>query len=313
MRGVVVVVIFGALVLASAAFATDAEATALALARADAGLIALAVGLSGVNFLLRFLRWQRYLRALAIPIRRVESVRIFFVGFLLSVTPGKVGELAKAAMVEEASGQDAERVVAAVLAERYTDLLGMLVLASVGATVLPAGLWLAGIGGVGALFVYGLVAWRGVGDALVRIVERLGPGRRVAPAIARVLESLRTLLRPAELGVGVGLAFGAWAAQAGSLMLSAAAIGMPIGFLHAAFTYAVSVLVGVATLVPGGIGVAELSMGGVLHELAGLPSSEAVATTILTRLVTLWLAVVLGAFAAAFSFHRGKGDASRRG
>lgn len=298
------VTVLGAAVFALAAFAADAEATGAAIARAAPGLLALAVALSCLNFLLRFLRWHRYLRALAFELRWTASLRIFFVGFLLSVTPGKVGELAKAAMVEDASGQDAEPAIAAVLAERYTDLVGMLVLAAIGATALPAGLWLASIGGAGALFLYGLVAWRPLGDALLDVLSRLGPLRRVAPAVERALESSRTLLRPSELGVGVGLAFGAWTAQAGSLMLCAAAIGVPVGFLNAAFTYAASVLVGVATLVPGGIGVAELSMGGVLHQLAGMPASEAVATTILTRMTTLWLAVALGAIAAALSFGR---------
>ena len=59
--------------------------------------------------------------------------------FLLSVTPGKAGELGKAWLVRELRGGPALRVIPAVLAERLTDLLGVLLLIAVGSLPFPAG------------------------------------------------------------------------------------------------------------------------------------------------------------------------------
>ena len=52
----------------------------------------------------------------------------------MSVTPGKVGEVIKAFFVRKETDAPVERVSGAVVAERGTDALAMLVLALIGAT-----------------------------------------------------------------------------------------------------------------------------------------------------------------------------------
>ncbi|RME01571.1 MAG: TIGR00374 family protein, partial [Deltaproteobacteria bacterium] len=52
-------------------------------------------GLSLVNYGVRFLRWQAYLRALSVEIPWGKSLRIFLSGFVLTITPGKAGEVVK--------------------------------------------------------------------------------------------------------------------------------------------------------------------------------------------------------------------------
>jgi hypothetical protein len=55
---------------------------------------AAACGLASVNYLLRFLKWEYYLAVLDIRgVPKLESFLTFLSGFVLTVTPGKVGEV----------------------------------------------------------------------------------------------------------------------------------------------------------------------------------------------------------------------------
>jgi len=57
--------------------------------------------------------------------------------------------------------------------------------------------------------------------------------------------------------------------------------------------YAVATIVGAFTFLPGGIGLTEASMAAILVT-AGMAASAASAATLITRVVTLWWAVLLG-------------------
>src|SRR5262245_5531569 len=57
---------------------------------------ALACGLAFTNYVLRFLKWEFYLGTLGIRgVSKFESMLTFFSGFVLTITPGKVGEVFK--------------------------------------------------------------------------------------------------------------------------------------------------------------------------------------------------------------------------
>ena len=70
-------------------------------------------------------------------------------------------------------------------------------------------------------------------------------------------------------------------------------------------TYATSIILGVASFVPGGIGVFEGTLTGLLN-LQGLTLSTAVTLTIFIRIFTIWYSVIVGFFAlklaGAFSY-----------
>ena len=51
-----------------------------------------ALGLAGVNYGLRFLRWAYYLRVLAISPPLGVNILVFLSGLAMSITPAKAGE-----------------------------------------------------------------------------------------------------------------------------------------------------------------------------------------------------------------------------
>src|SRR5690606_20266820 len=57
-----------------------------------------ALGLATLNYVLRFLKWEYYLARLDVRgVPKLESFLVFLSGFVLTITPGKVGEVFKSA------------------------------------------------------------------------------------------------------------------------------------------------------------------------------------------------------------------------
>ena len=80
-------------------------------------------------------------------------------------------------------------------------------------------------------------------------------------------------------------------------------LGLDVPIAFAVFVYAVAMLAGALSFLPGGLGGTEAVMVGLLI-WKGVFLPEAVAATILIRLTTLWFAVFLGVIALALSQHQ---------
>lgn len=292
-RRLLVPAVLGSLAVVGLALATDAREMAARLADFPLPLLAPVLALSLVNYALRFARWQLYLRVLGVELAAGRSLAIFLVGFLLSVTPGKAGELGKAWLVRELGGGPARRVVAAVLAERATDLLGIVLLIAVGALAFPAGPWIAagGVAAVGAGAA--LLGWRRGAEALFARCERwpwIGP--RVHH-LHELYERLRRLVSPGLLAAGLALSVAAWTAEGVGFRLVVASYSPGAGWLASLFNYGASTLFGAVSMLPGGLLASEGSLTALLGA-QGLDTATAASATLIMRAATLWFAVALG-------------------
>jgi uncharacterized protein (TIRG00374 family) len=100
---------------------------------------------------------------------------------------------------------------------------------------------------------------------------------------------------PRLLAFASALSLLAWIAEAWSFYLVLQWMGADVGPMLAMSFYAIAMLAGALSFMPGGIGGAEATMIALLS-LVGVGSTEAVAATVVIRLTTLWFAVGLGAF-----------------
>ncbi len=251
------------------------------------------LALSLLNYGLRFGRWQLYLARAGTRLPLWPSLLVFLAGFALSVTPGKAGELGKAWLARELGGGPARRVVAVVIAERLTDLVGMLLLVGVGALFLPAGPWLAALCGALAAAGTALLTWqRGATWLLARARRLPGVGPRVA-VLGDVYRHLRALLAAPLLAPALVLSFLAWGAEAIGFGVVARAYEPAAPWLAAVFNYSFSTLAGALSLLPGGLLASEGVLAGLL-DLQGHDAAVAASATLIIRGATLWFAVALG-------------------
>ena len=257
---------------------------------------AIALGMATSNYGLRILKWEYYLARLGIRgIPKFDSALIFLSGFVLTVTPGKVGEIFKSAVLARTHNISAARTAPIVFAERLTDLVGVIILIILGSTGFSGGLGWAIAGSI--LVVVGLffVLWQRPLKALVSYLER-GPEklRKLAPKAREAVDSLRILASPAALLWPSFLSVIAWAFEGFALYYLLVGFGIYAPISLIVFFYSTATLAGAVIPVPGGLGVAETMIQQQLVRLGGVAPGSATAAMILVRFATLWWAVLVG-------------------
>jgi uncharacterized protein (TIRG00374 family) len=266
------------------------------LARFEWWAFGAACALALANYLLRWLKWEFYLARLEIRgVGRVDSLLTYLSGFVLTVTPGKVGEVFKSVILWDTHGVPVARTAPIIVAERVTDVIGVIVLIVVGSAGLTGGLGWAVLGGaaVGALLI--VVSNRRLSMTLIGWVERMpGPIGRIGPKLHEAYASLATLVRPSNLFVPALLSVGAWALECLALWVVLRGLGESTSIELATFFYATSTLAGALVPVPGGLGITETSLQSQMHEIGHVPPTASTAAMILVRFATLWFAVLVG-------------------
>jgi uncharacterized protein (TIRG00374 family) len=274
----------------------DARSVGAALAGFTWSVFAAAIGLAFANYLIRFARWQYYLRVLRLDVPIGESFLVFLAGFALTVTPGKLGEAIKALLLRESRGIPAARTAPIVIAERLTDLTGLLLLAALGAftfdvdrtfLLVATGFIVAGLA---------VVSIEPLARFALGLVTRLPRMERFSAKLNEFYESTATLLRPVPLLLGVGFSVVSWYCECLAFWLIVGGFpGASIERPAATFIYAAMTIAGAISFLPGGLGVTEAGMLALLGKFAvGAGRGVAAAATFLTRLATLWFAVVVG-------------------
>ncbi len=250
------------------------------------------LGLSLLNYALRFLRWHGYLQALGARVAFGRDLLIYVAGFAFTVTPGKAGEAVRSVYLL-AAGVPWSPGLAALAVERVLDLTAVVMLAALALRVfadqaLPALLLVAGVAG-GLLIVTrpGMASW------LFGWLPDGGPWARLKDGVLAVLDHARVLLEPRRLLAGLVLGLLAWMAEAWGFYLLLGWFGVDAGSLRAMGIYATGMLAGALSFLPGGLGGAEAAMVALLVA-GGAVFGTAVLATVICRAVTLWFAVVLG-------------------
>lgn len=298
-RRLIAVGLAAALVLAGLGFYADFRELGAALSEFHWPLLPVALALTVVNYLIRFWRWQIYLARLGLDVPTGHSFLVFGAGLTMTISPAKLGEVLKSALLRRSYGIPISRSAPIVVVERMTDALGIVVLG-----------------------VLALVASRSSSGWPLLVVVAAGAAVLVAALRAPLHQRLHRLAeaRRAALDlVGLRLLLGATLLSAASWFFECLAayacvrgLGIDVGLSEVTLVFTVASLAGALSFLPGGLGVAEGSMTALLQVIAGVARAEAVAATVLIRLVTLWFAVMVGLVALAAEQRHASAVAVRR-
>lgn len=262
-----------------------------------------AILLTLTNYTLRFIKWHYLLGRLDVDMPWVTDAWNFTAGLSMAVSPGKAGELLKPYVVKKITKVRMSRTTAALVTERLTDAIAMLLLAGVGITTYAADkieylVILAVITGIGLL----ILANKRAMDFTLERLEPFPIFDKIIPRVSVMLDSMRTCVAPMPLMWTVLLSVVAWAAECCAYQLIFRGMGIDAGFDACFFVYAFATVGGAA--MPGGLGIADGALIGgamrfILDPALDVDKARAIATTaaLLTRIATLWLGVGLGAVA----------------
>jgi len=254
-----------------------------------------ALSLSTTNYFFRYLRWEYYLRRLDIrDLRGADSLLVFLSGFVLTVTPGKVGEVFKSAVLKAIHGVPMSRTAPIVIAERLADVIAVVVLILLGSASFEGGLVWAGLGTSVILVGVTVIVWEKPSSHLLAWMARHRSLSRFEPKLREAIASLRLLASPSALVLPLGLSVVAWACEGLGLWTLLVGFGANAPVALAIFFYSTASLAGALIPVPGGLGVVETMLQQQLVHVAGVAPGAATSSMILVRFATLWWAVVIG-------------------
>jgi uncharacterized protein (TIRG00374 family) len=242
---------------------------------------------------LRFVKWHYFLRRVRVKLSTRESALIFFSGLAMTLTPGKAGEAIKSYLVKRRAGVDVSRTLPVVVVERLTDLIAVTLLAAIGTIYFRRGIMATAVMLL-LICTFVLVVQRK--NFAMWIIDKLGRlpfVRRYKKSIQEFYESSCELLKAYRLAFAIAISMVAWGSECLGLYIVYHGLGHPQSFLLSSFVFSFSSVAGAISTLPGGLGVAEASMTGIMAA-AGIEWSIAVSAMLLMRFCTLWFGFFVG-------------------
>ena len=297
--GVVIAALASVLVYGALAFFTDAPAVASALRTFPLTILGLMLVLSSISFVVRGVRWWALMRVVGNPVSVGDALYLQISGQTMSVTPGRVGEVLKPYLANSIAGMPMARGLALVFSERLADLIAVCILSMGGLSVIGGNMWVLVVA-LGAIVVgTGIVSSSWFHALALTLLAGQSWAKKYHASASAISETIKAALTWRTMAWSVSASVIAWGLEGVGFGLCLRGLGFGrLGILAAVSVYAVSTIVGALTFLPGGIGLTEASMVGILIA-AGMAVSDASAATLIIRVATLWWGVSVGWLAIA--------------
>jgi len=259
--------------------------------------ILFALLLSLANLLFRFCRWQYFLYNLGYQVPFKTSLRLYLSGFCLTTTPAKTGEAIRCIFLKD-EGVPVRKSFGAFFAERFCDLISVSILATAGLFIYPTIRPILLFVLIVFIFVFLLIQREEWILKMEHFLKRICPLKlqRSVEFVKEMALSFRSCFSTKVLLVAIGIGVFAWVLEAFALYILLQFVGYPIPFITAIFIYGFSLVIGGISMLPGGLGGAEVTMYNLLL-FSEVPTAIAVATTLVIRLTSLWFSVLIGLIA----------------
>ncbi|MCD4707419.1 MAG: flippase-like domain-containing protein [Candidatus Sabulitectum sp.] len=247
-----------------------------------------------INYGIRFIKWQYFLRRINEKVPVKESFLVFIAGFSMTVSPGKMGELLKCSLLKSRRGIPIEKTSPIVVAERLTDLISMVLLALIGAFLVKSRIALpaAAAGAVFVAMAMFVLMNRWAWNLFSKIAHKIPFLEKRNHLFDDFRDAAMILLDAKSLAVSVPIGMVSWGIEAFVLCVVAASMGYSLPAGVALLSHAAGSVAGAISMIPGGLGLTELTIDGILCDY--LPAATATVTTLLMRFATLWFSVLLG-------------------
>ncbi|MCB9671156.1 MAG: flippase-like domain-containing protein [Alphaproteobacteria bacterium] len=296
-RWAAIAVALSAILYIAYALYKDLPGTAAELASFSWPIYAGVLALTLVNYGLRYLKWHFLLGRLGVHIPHSANLWIFGCGLAMVISPAKAGEVVKPYLVRVIAGTPMQRTLPALVAERVTDGIAVVALATLGITTFAPErkdviFFAVAVLGSGFLVLLN----QRVSMAILKVLGRIPVVDRVAGKLEEAYVAMRVCLAPVPLAITVAMSFAAWFAECVGLWLVYMGLHVDAGLEVSTFLYAFSTTAGGFS--PGGLGVTDVVLGELGQALIpSLTEGAAVAASLLIRIATLWFGVILGALA----------------
>ena len=263
--------------------------------------IPLILSLVSSGWLALYLRWTFLLKNSGYVVPHKKNFQIFLTGFPLSITPGKIGELLKSQLLKD--NFDIPRKITApiILVERLYNAVGILIISFFG-------IWFLDFSGIVILIttciltgIFIVMRSKKLFLQINKIILKIKFLSKFSDSLSDSYDVINNSIKPKIFIISSAFSASYWILESIAVYFIFQSFGIDfIELIQIIPTYATSIILGVASFVPGGIGVFEGTLTGLLN-IQGLALSTAVTLTIFIRIFTIWYSVIIGFFALKFA------------
>ena len=253
-----------------------------------------------IAYLVRFLKWSLFLKNAGVHLKLKDNLFVFFSGMGMIITPAKVGEIWKGWLIRDINGEKLSKTVPVVITDRVTDVIGLVILSLLGIFYYKNGIYILIV--LLLIFVGFFIALKSekISGKLISILEKRAG--KYSKDIKTMHATFLQLMSPKNM---VGLSFlsaFAWFFECLALYFVIIGFGQSLSVILSTFVFSFASLVGAISMIPGGLGVAEATLSGMLQYF-GLTSVDSVGAAMIIRFGTFWFGAVLG-FSVHFIFKK---------
>ena len=248
-----------------------------------------------------FFRWHLLLRNAKIFIPIKDSFLILTSGFALTIIPGKVGELVKSQLLKTKFGIARSKTIPIVILEQFYTAIGIVTLSFLGIWYFELGVYVLGIFTAGLVFAFLLLSSRKIFNKIVSLLGRRKFTMKFVEPLSSSYDGVKNGIRGPISLFASGLSILFWMIEAISIYFILLAFGVEtIEFLTIVSTYTTSIMLGILSFLPLGIGVVEGSLAS-FFTIHGIDISLSLTIVVVIRLFTRWYGVSFGFIALKLS------------
>lgn len=250
--------------------------------------------------MIKAIRQRLILNGIGVKLTLFENVKLYVTGLSMLVTPGSGGEVIKAHFLKQNYDHSMAKTIPCVFVERYHDFLSVVILLSVTLLIFnPIESRIITIFSSSLIIVvFVFIIQKKWLMVLENKIEKIKFFKKLFVNKTDFNDSLFIVFKPKFMLKLLGLSMISIGFECIGVYFGFISIIPSINFVNSIQMFYTTILAGLFSFLPGGIGVTEGSLIGLLLK-NGINVSQASSTTLFIRLTTLWFATVLG-----FSFLR---------
>lgn len=271
-----------------------------AIQRIDLTIWLLLLACSFCSYLLRYSRWQYFLRRHGYQLPHRLHFIYYLAGFALTTTPGKTGEVIRSVLLRP-HGIPYSQSIATFFTERFMDVIVITIMSSQAILAFADYAALVIVVAILLLLFVSTIRQRRLHARLRHWQRRLSTGRfrQALWHLLAMLRRARDLLAPVPLYLGLAIGGLAWGVQGLAFGILVGAMDVSVDMPIALGIYATGLFIGAISFIPGGIGTTEATMY-LLLKSVGADEISAITIPLVSRLSTLWFAMCLGLVATSY-------------
>ena len=250
--------------------------------------------LAPLSWLIVFFRWHLLLKNSNIIIPKKENFKIYMAGFAMSVTPGKVGELIKSQFLKSKYGVSRKNTLPIIISEYFYHMVGVLAVSILGVYYFEFSLYVIILTSALIITTLTIISSETFFKKFVNLISKRNFLKKYVSPISDSHIIFKKSTRGKIFIISSGLSIAFWLTEVLIVYFVFLSFNvLNFEFFKIAAIYTTSLILGMLSFLPMGVGVVEGSLAGFLN-YEGIDISIALTLVILIRIFTRWYGVIVG-------------------